>query len=1610
MEARSEGLAGLAQLAGYPLFPVPITSIDGVAYGANIARVMRRTLDTYGPRLPKHYAHLLRSFSDEIEALNSPYESHDRDRPFQGLSHSATIVAPFLIENHGADTLVDALRLWLLSAVYRLTANETRRGTGPFLKSLSQQIILLDRSGEPHRNVTTYIHELHSGRKIRKATAELLATHFGFTRAPSRALAIDTLTSIRPSRPIDLVHGEVATAAPDTSRPLSPDTSDTCSAEAPEPEGKPDQEESTPKHLTSYLQRYFTSLVPDTEGCLSTDEARALFDVLTRNVIWGIRDQDDLCDLVLALMLTTSRDACNIIHALAGLQADSGLPRDHALETPCGAANPIWMTMHGWWSTPGRGLEYSTAETDGPYQVDHSNDLYLPHADTIRQALSVASRTRIAAQSITRQALEQRVREHKATVPSVSQERIRRTLPVLLIMVTGHPRTSQIIEGTDGFGSAAATAYYAPLQSNLAKTYADALRLADIVIHTPDPLPGEDDPRVGAPRAALDGEGIRTSFAGARESVLSARRANQSLGNLIAWHHQLVLHTSLMYAAATAHRASYSLSKARITDIIRFPDSQFGIAYIADKRRKGFDRIAALPATVLDQIDQLVATADELRSQLLTQLTPAARHAAKQLEQAVVGDGPLFIRLDPDKWTPRATNAAALETFTQLPFRLRRLRHFFATRSQELGVPESDIAQQMGHRIDGEPYSDSDPDCPWHFATRIGPHLERYLADIGLMPIPVNRPAASTPARSQAIANLANTDCMQPADVHQRRKHRQTKKEESAPRSVIQPCHIHAYRLALQLETVLVELLAEHSATAVANEQHARWVVGAGLLLLPLWGVTTHPATLRRVVTDGRLVDVDGVEGCGGLVMPDAETIGGIQLITSDQAMVLQRTIVGAAQFSRSELCPNLLRDYPPAAKLLGSTATLEDVCHLASAARRLTAPGQRAAWERAHLRASGPRPSRFLAMMTGKRVRPVEELSPSVAAANSENPTASANPRGAKEAYYSLRRSIRRWDAQRGATHRITQALDDAHRLIHVAPDGSIPFLVAHAVQDEIHNRGKKGSIKPSSVDRYIRHLEPPIQNSIRIIQNDTGEHLDHTAYSEFVIDDWVSLIADEISPLKALRWIARRNRDRPDSLPANINERLDDLDLGCDRPARAGDPISAAEHTYLLGQIEAGSTPYLSGRTPPASVVAPFALAIQAIFALRTSELTHLTLADYFSGHHRVLVRIRERVNRPLKSNASIRTVAFAPNQDQKQGITELSKRIHNTPRPKTPAQHNLLPGPPSMGPLDWMASTQMRFLSAGRYMMNTTGGIPFRPHSYRHSYATAQILALMPRYFEGLAPNLPYAEPRIPHASRCSLRAQQRYVSRQLGHGHPLTTLTHYAHHIPLMTAVRDGWARLPSSTIAKILGTSPESLRNSISRMKKKHRTPQSAIIERLKLPPLKTLYVIDSFPEPAHISALPGGHAAQANSVSIDPSAPSALTALALTAIAFRERQDPEQLARAQGRRIGTVRRDISALIETSNLLGLHETLMPDTPLSRTSRTAPVLTLMEALANLPQGDLHSIALKLFQYRNNASKTKEAMKSLLPDDPTLPNLGPSQRKMATIILNTYLSNSE
>lgn len=1607
MEARTEGLEGIAQLAGYPLFPVPITSIDGVAHGASIAQVLRRTLDTYGPRLPRGYARLLGTFAADIEALHSRYESHDLKRPFRGLGHSATILEPFFVQAHYDEPWIDALRLWLLSAVYQLTADDSKRGTVRFLQRLSDQIILQGQAEQaPTPVLDAHIQDLHSGRKIRKDTAEGLATHFGFHRAPSRQLAIHTLTSIRCSRPIKPVAGTTLKPGQKEPEPPSRDTPDPTAPSALDLEAGPDQEEPLAKYPTSYRQRFYAALVPDTEASLATDEARALYDALTRSIVWRIQGPNDLCDLILALMLTTSRDACTIINALTAMQGESEPLADDAHATSRRTPNPIRIMMHGWCSTPDHGLGYATADTDGPYQVAHSKDVHLPHPESIRRALSAFARCPISPRAITRHELEQRVREHKATVPSVSQERIRRTLPVLLFMVTGHPRTAQLIEGTDGFGSAAPTAYYAPLQSRLANDYAYALHLADIVIHTHDPLPGEDDPRVGAPRAALDGEIIHAQFTAAGKRVLEARRTNQHLDDLVHWHDQLVLHTALMYAAATAHRASFALAATRVTDITRFEDGQAGMAYIADKKRHGVDRVAALPAVVLDQLDQLLATADELRARLRTQLTPAARHAAERLEQAIVGDAPIFVRIHPKTWKPQATRAPDLEAFSELPYRMKRLRHWFATRSEELGIPGADIAQQMGHRIDGEPYSDTDPDCPWHFARRMGSHLERYLADIGLAPIPIGRAVAKTPAQGPTVAELAKDPCTRTPDRVWRRENRKSKIPESGPHSVIHRCHIRAYRLALQLETVLIEILTAYSVTVSENPQHERWVVAASLLLLPLWGVTTNPTRLRRILKEGRLVRVDGIDNCCGLVLQDAETIDGLQLISPDQAIVLQRAIQGTTHLSRSDVTPQLLHDYPEAVRLLGTAASLETVCHLASAARRLTVPGQRAAWERGDIRASGPRPSRLLSLTMEKRVRPLEAPSPPADEANA----ARSLPTGSlQETFGSLRRSIHNWEKQRGAATRMTQVLDEAQRLLDVTPSGSIPHLAAHAVRSEIHNRGKTGSLEPSSISRYLRHLKPLLYHSIRMIEEDTGAQHDHTGISEFLIDDWVDRIANDTEPAKALRWVARTNRGRSETLPPNINARLDDLDLGCDTPPRAGDPISAAEHTWLLRHLEPGSIPYVTGRTVPEAIVAPLALAIQAIFALRTSELTHLTLVDYFPGHHRLLVRIRERTNHPIKSLASIRTIAFRPTPTQKRWMTDRSQRVHGTSSPTMPAQHDLLPGPPAMGPVDWMASIQKRFLVAGQTMMSTAGRIPVRPHSYRHNFATAQLLALMPRYFEGIDLHLPYAESRIPHSIRSSMRSLQQYVSRQLGHGHPLTTLTHYAHHIPLMSLVRDGWARLSSATIAKMLSTTPASLRNSISRRRKQDRPEQSAVIDRLRLPALSDHYILDSYPDPNPSIEANLGDDTQAFEPHAERSEPSSLMTLTITAIGLREGRDAEEIACAQGRRIGHVRREASTLTDTAHLLGLTSTLSPTSPLRRKSRADPLREVMERLALLPTGALHSIALKLHQGKYAQRAIEESISPPCQGETSLPTLGPIQLRLTLIIIHAYLSTT-
>ncbi|WP_038055787.1 hypothetical protein [Thioalkalivibrio sp. ALJ9] len=1575
IESPPEHIDGRAQLAGYVLFPIPATATGQVAHGAIVARTIERILQQYGHRFTVEHTHLLTCLCDEIRQLHEHYVAHDPHRPYYGLGTSGNIFSA--LHDHDAQHRdVDALRCWLLTALYTYGASPEQRGVPQFIKRLAAHISATKES----TSTTRQLHAaLAAHGAIPRADANILADTLNFQKNPARTLALQSLEAIPSRTPIEpqALRSIEAVQTPDHARQDQPNDlahpaerlEDNILQELPAPDSR---------------LRFGAHLIPDTDASLSAEEARLLYHALTQGLKRRLHTREGVIDFVLALILTTSRCASTVIGALKAFHAD---PLDG---TPA-PGTTLKLTDTYWESLRDSEVVYPTVESVVEWQADHYPNLRLPYPSDISRLFSLFLKSDYDLDKISKPALESRIREHSSTVARISQVRIRRTLPVLLYQACGHPRTSQLVAGTNGFISAAPLSYYAPLHETIVKQYAAALDFADITVRTNVNYAAF---RTGAPRAAINIDFLRDRLHQTQKRVQESRPKRRTLASAITWLTELMRHTALMFAAATAHRVGFGLSQFRISHIVAYSDQSPGIAYIADKRTKGDDRIAVLPRPVLHQIDHLVSLLGWIRDELRIFGTEREKQAAHFIDQSLSGKSPLFFSLDPNDLSPRLLRAGDLEQHTQIPIEIGRLRHLFATRMEELDAPPCDIQQHMGHRHLGEPYDVIDPDAPYSFAVRFAPFIERYLTDLRLEVVSTSHKLEETRSTCDNLtvraffqtSNLGRSGSASPGPkADDDDDDDDDDDENNFPISNIQPDHLRAYRITRALEMVLIGLLESSDPEQLESPQAQQ----AAVLLCVIWGLTTDPEMLSRLLDEGHLRRIPGAPHVAALMLPRLDATQGVQLLSAKQATVFRLAQTGDHRHLASDTGLKALLSHAPAREILGRGVRLKQICWTASMARRLTAPGNRAAWERGALKVTGPRSDRLLAMITGLRVTPPVE--PDLPTAG-RTPSRVRTGAGPFDDFVSMRIAIRRWRDDQ-VPHRVQAVIKAADQLTSISPAGSIPLLLARAIRHHMTTAKRARKIRASTTYQYVTQLSNAVE--LAFVSDPSEDPRDST---ELILTH----VCSDLRKMKPVAWVLRHNRDHPEDIPREVQALLADAgELGITN-ARAGDPITGPESERILEFLTPAPSLQLPERMNPAPRVIHYAATLQATYMLRTGELTTLTTDAHLITPHRSCLWVHPRRHQKLKSVASKRLVTNSLDIEKRREMDDLYTRMTG-PEAEPSAARDLLPIPQNRTPLDWQRHYHSTFSHVGAQLFESDGPPPFRCHSYRHSYATHAGYAILPSHFPGLELHLPRDSSPTATVSRLSLRAQYRYISRQLGHGHPCTTLEHYDHSIPLMTDVSHGWSEPSNRLLAALVGRSPGALSQAMLRKRRAKQPEHAAVIGALRLDSLESDWTVREYPEEPN-----GPIQATTDYYPPSPMGNSArhrLMQFLYTAISLREGRSDVEIASAQDRTVGQVSADRSTLHSIDQTLRLN-VLSGSVPERRKSRTESLITIFPDLCQLPRDKLASLSLELMTSKPDAD---QIVRRFLPQTSMIPKIGQVRRNLLILATQSYLTTT-
>lgn len=573
-------------------------------------------------------------------------------------------------------------------------------------------------------------------------------------------------------------------------------------------------------------------------------------------------------------------------------------------------------------------------------------------------------------------------------------------------------------------------------------------------------------------------------------------------------------------------------------------------------------------------------------------------------------------------------------------------------------------------------------------------------------------------------------------------------------------------------------------------------------LLLALYGAGSTTARLLKLLDPGLELHVfTGFEAGVIADVPLGKSPRAsceAQLLTGDLVTLVtyvQRSREAAATARQIESALSLqpeLRDYVHKR----SPGLLADLLTLIGLARQVYTSGTRSAWERGELDSVGPSLDRVAPLLSAF-IEPVGESEPVWLASGRETPSRGT---GLSE-YRQLRRLAHRLAVGRGGSGTRRELSEFCRELKRRFGGASLISLLGDLL---IYLRVER-RLADSTAYEYLTAI------GMRLIK-------------QVGAGDIYTIEIDDIE--RALRIIAVEMRSGAARrgvgavAPATVHfvEVLDRAGVEIDL-ARIFDGLEFdAERNpgYIAAQHEIDATEsHLTNKTDqalrtlridPAADTATIAEAgarIQMATGLRLGEVAGLMRLDVHLDD-RLSINVRAIKRRSLKTLASRRVVSVPIDNDDRARLRELRDRLgdraHDT--------GDLLLAPDIGTDVPSIA----RMISSGfrSAASQTMGGRAARGHIARHNAATVAILATHPEAstiaIKKLKP-LAHFEPtsdRLKALERLPARLQFRYLSRQLGHGTPRTTLVWYAHALPLLHAQAGPWGGLSRQNEALLIG--------------------------------------------------------------------------------------------------------------------------------------------------------------------------------------------------------------
>ncbi|MGN8200605.1 tyrosine-type recombinase/integrase [Salinisphaera sp. RV14] len=497
------------------------------------------------------------------------------------------------------------------------------------------------------------------------------------------------------------------------------------------------------------------------------------------------------------------------------------------------------------------------------------------------------------------------------------------------------------------------------------------------------------------------------------------------------------------------------------------------------------------------------------------------------------------------------------------------------------------------------------------------------------------------------------------------------------------------------------------------------------------------------------------------------------------------------------------LRDLLPKPQT-GMLARLLTVIGLA---RQCVTPGTRSAWERGELDSVGPSLSRLAPLFSAS----AEPAVPVPAAPSDDRSPADVPETPGRRSGMIEYRRLRRLAHELAVGGQFTGT---RHRLVELGQEFALRFgstsVISLLAEFVIYLRQERGLADSTAYD-YLTTIGARL---IRAVGAGDVHAIETEALEQAIRNIAVSLRSgDERPDVGAVAPASAYFSDILDraGVELDLSRAFDGLTFsGGRRPGyfATQTEIDATESRLAMATDRALNTLSVDSTADTATIAEAGGL-IQMATGLRLSEVAGLLDRD-LSLDSDVSVHVHPLKRRRLKSTASRRLVRVPMNEERRDRLQALLARLGT----RAENTGDLLLAPDTGTAVPTMArviSSAFRAAASERIT-----GAAARGHIARHNAATAAVLATHPQpttqSLRGLAPlaHGHSSRQRIERLGKLPARLKFRYLSRQLGHGTPITTLIWYAHALPLLHAQTTPWQGLTRRIEAGLLAQRPSDI--------------------------------------------------------------------------------------------------------------------------------------------------------------------------------------------------------